>query len=284
MANRFMRFAEEAIEKAGKVGERKREHAIRLAEMGAKSRMAERERAETGLTRRKGMKIAGAEREKELEWIRGTGESARAKTGLRGAGMKPRDTFADRTAAYKQAGKQMESLFPADAEGFRINPATGKPFTEKEWGGYRQTFANKALEYAGGGLPREEIDPMAGKGFISTDSDVWSVDEDLPYEQQITRRPQTSRRRAMMRAGLGDEEIPPPMEMPKIPQFRASFGGREAMYDTGITPRNIFRRGISGIGEGISGVGGWVKDAYGRWVKKTPTTGMGRYGQVFRGQ
>lgn len=82
---RFMRFAEEAIEKAGKAGERKREHAIRLAEMGTKARMAELEKAEAGLTRRKGMEIAGEKERKRLSWVRGTGELGVARERERGA-------------------------------------------------------------------------------------------------------------------------------------------------------------------------------------------------------
>lgn len=61
MAN-FYRFAEEAIEKAGRVGERKREHALKLAEMGEKARMAELERTQLGETRRAGLAERGVER------------------------------------------------------------------------------------------------------------------------------------------------------------------------------------------------------------------------------
>lgn len=59
--NNFYKFAEEAIETAGKTGERKRQFRAQTASDLARSRMAELERSETGATKRQVMLEAGKE-------------------------------------------------------------------------------------------------------------------------------------------------------------------------------------------------------------------------------
>lgn len=191
------RFAEKAIKIAGESGERKREHAIRLAGIKARSNLANTERTQTGLTRRQGMTEAGRKtqtertqigltrRQKMIEAGRETqhereygapgmgrpgGFRYAELAGKRQGGAGGRDIFADRSAAYKQAGESMNELFPPDEYGVRRNPASGKPFTEKEWSDYTQSFADSALGYAAGGQPTEDVNGLQSGGFISSES------------------------------------------------------------------------------------------------------------------
>ena len=209
MAN-FMDFAERAIERAGRAGERKREHAIQLSKMGSRSRMAELERSEAGATRRAGLVEAGKESRHKREYGKpGIGdpggfryaEMARSKLGG-GAGGKPRDIFADRKTALKQAYSQMETLFPADEiSGHRINPATGKSFSESGYRKYAESMADSLLKYSGGGMQQAgqqagQLPESQGYGHATTAGGRrWDVDESLPSGQQITRG-------GMARAGL----------------------------------------------------------------------------------
>ena len=87
----FDKFVEEAIKTAGEAGERKRKFRTQTASSLAASRMAELERAETGATRRLGMKEAGLGRrlgrEQEFARPKQRAEISRlgALEGLRGA-------------------------------------------------------------------------------------------------------------------------------------------------------------------------------------------------------
>jgi hypothetical protein len=169
------RFAEKAIKIAGESGERKREHAIRLAEIKARSNLANTERTQTGLARRQAMIEAGRETQHRREYgapgiDRPGGFRYAELAGKRQGGAGGRDIFADRSAAYKQAGESMNELFPPDEYGVRKNPASGKPFTEKEWSDYTQSFADSALGYAAGGQPTEDVNGLQSGGFISSES------------------------------------------------------------------------------------------------------------------
>ena len=180
--------------------------------------MAELERSEAGAIRRAGLVEAGKESRHKREYGKpGIGdpggfryaEMARSKLGG-GAGGKPRDIFADRKTALKQAYSQMETLFPADEiSGHRINPATGKSFSESGYRKYAESMADSLLKYSGGGMQQArqqagQLPESQGYGHVTTAGGRrWDVDESLPSGQQITRG-------GMARAGLdgGQYEIP----------------------------------------------------------------------------
>lgn len=71
MPKDFNRFADKAIEIAGKAGERKRQHALASGRNLAESRMAELERTQAGADRRQAMVEAGKETRHEREYGQG---------------------------------------------------------------------------------------------------------------------------------------------------------------------------------------------------------------------
>ena len=79
----------------------------------------------------------------------------------------------------------------------------------------------------------------------------------------------------MMREGLGGEASS--MEVPKTPSFTsAAFPRtRESLYDTGLTSQNVGRRGLQAAGSGLAKAGGWVKDKWGRWIKRPTNVDLG---------
>ena len=115
MAN-FMDFAEKAIERAGKAGERRREHQVRLAGMGNRARMAELERAQSGTTRRRGMVEAGSESRHKREYARPWGARPKAQQGFRYTELERKQEFArPYQAAETERSKALGSLREAEA-------------------------------------------------------------------------------------------------------------------------------------------------------------------------
>jgi hypothetical protein len=144
MPRDFHKFAEKAIEIAGKAGERKRQFRTQTASNLARTRMAELTRSETGATKRQGMIEAGKEK----------------RGGFAGAG-------GTRMKSFDFASKSMSEMYPN-----RINPATNKPFTFKAWKQRLTEFANSREAY-GGLQPAGEQQPidggMQGKGRVVTE-------------------------------------------------------------------------------------------------------------------
>ena len=141
----------------------------------ANARMAELEREQTGQTRRTRMEQAGLmEREKMGQ------AGAMGQTKIGQGGM--RDTFKDRSAALQSAYEQMDKLYPVDDMGVRINPVTGKPFTEEAWQTLTQRMSDAALKYSGaGGVSGEGVGQAdvesQGSGFLTTaGGDRYDVD------------------------------------------------------------------------------------------------------------
>ena len=159
--DRFYSFAEKAIERAGKAGERKRKFEREEAGALAKSRMAEVERRQLGETRRAAMTEAGAMARAKLGGAEGV---AGGFTSSQMANL--------RKSAYDTADKEIErrrGLMAGEPGSFFMGKGkTQTPWAEDQITGERESIASKYLQGYMGGQQQVAPEETQGSGFLTT--------------------------------------------------------------------------------------------------------------------
>lgn len=258
--------------------EERREFAREKAGALAKSRMAEIEREQTGLTRRQTMVEAGKETQHKREYEKpGSGDlggfryaelAGKKKTGGARGGFTSSQMANLRKSAYGQAQTQYQAMEESGAFG-------DKKYSVDDRNKLIDMMASDLVnKYTSGGLPQAGIPEVGvpepqGYGHVTTEGgrrwDIRGGEITRPEVEMPATTP------AMEAAAYE------PIELPETPRLRASFGRGE--YDSGITSRNVFRKGTQVAKKGLTATG---RGLYKKYLGlRKPTTGLDRYGQVF---